>query len=242
MASVQTIERALRERFGSDETIITLADVLFFLKSHQNSCCAAGNQNKSQQQRVAQQNASPAPASRDQTQQNAPQELSNSIATKTQGPRSRQSSAKPSEKTSQGSQSTQSLTKPTQIATPLLQGTQSPTNKEKAPSTQEKTRKQKPSYADIAKKAPEKAPQQPKKPRKAPTLPASVKLAPKAPKPLKIGLREPIRNTPKELIALIQERAVNGERLTSLIKAFRLLSPKSLLIYPTTEAAREELS
>jgi len=49
MTPVQTIERALRERFGSDETIITLADVLSFLKSHQNSCYAAGNQNKSQQ-------------------------------------------------------------------------------------------------------------------------------------------------------------------------------------------------
>jgi len=239
MALVQTIERALRERFGSDETIITLADVLSVLKSHQNSCCAAGNQNKSQQQRAAQQNASPTPVSRDRTQQNASQELPNSVATKTQGLRSRQSSAKPSGKSSQG---TQSPIKPTQIAIPLSQGTQSPSNKEKTPPTEEQALKQKPSYADIAKKAPEKAPQQPKKPRKASTLPESVKLAPKTPKPIKISLREHIRKTPKELIALIQERAVNGERLTGLIKAFRLLSPKSLLVYPTTEAAREELS
>ena len=35
---------------------------------------------------------------------------------------------------------------------------------------------------------------------------------------------------------------MNGERLIGLIKAFRLLSPKSLLVYPTTETAREELS
>ena len=69
-----------------------------------------------------------------------------------------------------------------------------------------------------------------------------MKLAPKPPKPLKIGLREPIQKTPKELIALIQERAINGDRLIGLIKAFRLLSPKSLLVYPTTEAASEELS
>ena len=69
-----------------------------------------------------------------------------------------------------------------------------------------------------------------------------MKSAPKTPKPLKIGLREPIKKTPRELIALIQERAVNGDRLIGLIKAFRLLSPKSLLVYPTTEAAREKLS
>jgi hypothetical protein len=69
-----------------------------------------------------------------------------------------------------------------------------------------------------------------------------VKLAPKAPKPLKIVLREPIKNTPSELILQIKERAVNGERLTGLIKAFRILTPKSLLVYATTEAAREELS
>ena len=102
--------------------------------------------------------------------------------------------------------------------------------------------KQKPSYADIAKKALEKAPQQPKKPKKAPTLPESAKLAPKALKPLKIGLREPIKDLPSELILKIKERAVNGERLARLIKAFRVLTPKSLLVYPITEAAGEELS
>ena len=69
-----------------------------------------------------------------------------------------------------------------------------------------------------------------------------MKLASKALKPLKIVLREPIKNTPNELILQIKERAVNGERLTSLIKAFRILTPKTLLVYATTEAAREELS
>ena len=69
-----------------------------------------------------------------------------------------------------------------------------------------------------------------------------MKLAPKAPKPLKIVLREPIKHTPNELILQIKDRAVNGERLTSLIKAFRILTPKSLLVYPTAETASEELT
>ena len=69
-----------------------------------------------------------------------------------------------------------------------------------------------------------------------------MKSAPKTLKPLKIGLREPIKKTLRELIALIQERAVNGDRLIGLIKAFRLLSPKSLLVYSTTKAAKEKLS
>ena len=69
-----------------------------------------------------------------------------------------------------------------------------------------------------------------------------MKLAPKALKPLKVGLREPIKDLPSELILKIKERAVNGDRLASLIKAFRILAPKSLLVYSTTEAAREELS
>ena len=55
-------------------------------------------------------------------------------------------------------------------------------------------------------------------------------------------LREPIKDLPSELILKIKERAVNGDRLTSLIKAFRILTPKSLLVYATTEAAREELT
>src|SRR5258705_2057396 len=128
MASTQNIERALRERFGSEETIITLADVLSFLKSHPNSYCAAGNQNKQQQEHGAQQNAPSTTITRDQTRQNAPQGLHKSIAAKTQGPRSCQGSAKPFEKASQDIQATQSPTKPSGTATPPPQGTQGPTN------------------------------------------------------------------------------------------------------------------
>ena len=141
----------------------------------------------------------------------------------------------------QGSQSTAKPPKATQPQgqSQATQATQNQNRATQATQNQSQKPKQRPSYADIAKKAPEKAPQQLKK---TPTLPESVKQAPRALKPLKIGLREPIRNTPKEFIAFIQERAVNGERLIGLIKAFRLLSPKTLLVYPTTEAAREELS
>ena len=73
-------------------------------------------------------------------------------------------------------------------------------------------------------------------------LPESIKLAPRALKPLKIGLREPIKDTPSELILKIKDRAVNGERLVSLIRAFRALTLRTLLVYITTEAAKEELS
>ena len=69
-----------------------------------------------------------------------------------------------------------------------------------------------------------------------------MKLAPKAPKALKIVLRELIKDLPSELILKIKERAINRDRLASLIKAFRILAPKSLLVYSITEAAREELS
>ena len=58
---------------------------------------------------------------------------------------------------------------------------------------------------------------------------------------MKISLREPIRKTSSELIDLIKDRAINGERLANLIKAFRVLLVKSLLIYPTIEAVKEEL-
>ena len=68
-----------------------------------------------------------------------------------------------------------------------------------------------------------------------------MKLALKALKPLKIVLQKPIKDLPSELILKIKERAVNGDRLTSLIRTFRILTSKSLLVYPTTEAAREEL-
>ena len=59
MASAQNIERALREKFGSEETIITLAEILSFLKIHQNSCCVAGNPKIQQPMRGTQQNTPP---------------------------------------------------------------------------------------------------------------------------------------------------------------------------------------
>ena len=68
-----------------------------------------------------------------------------------------------------------------------------------------------------------------------------MKLAPKAPKPVKISLREPIRKTPSELIDLIKDRAINGGRLAGLIKVFRVLLVKSLLVYSTLEAVKKEL-
>ena len=94
MASTQDIERALRERFGSEETIITLADILLFLKSHQNSHCAAGNPKTQQPARGTQQNAPPSQGqTRDQTRNGrVTQATNNSAAAKTQGS---QNNAKP---------------------------------------------------------------------------------------------------------------------------------------------------
>ena len=60
MASAQNIERALREKFGSEETIVTLAEILAVLKTHQSPHGAAGNQKKQQGIHGTQQNASPA--------------------------------------------------------------------------------------------------------------------------------------------------------------------------------------
>ena len=59
---------------------------------------------------------------------------------------------------------------------------------------------------------------------------------------MKVSLRESIKDLLNELILKIKDRAVNEDRLTSLIKAFRILSFKALLIYFITKAAREELS
>ena len=42
MASTQNIARALREKFGSEETIVKLSEILAFLDSHQNHNDAVG--------------------------------------------------------------------------------------------------------------------------------------------------------------------------------------------------------
>jgi len=220
MASTQTIERALRERFGSEETIVTLAEILFFLKSHQNSHYAAVEQKNQQTAHGAQQNTTPS-----QGQSRA--------STRTRKERAAQ-------ETRNNNAATSAATQPQQQPQP--QDTQGPQNQGNLPEIQTPEPKRQPSYAEIAQKASEQTPQQPRKPKKARTLPESVKLAPKALKPLKIVLREPIKDLPNELILKIKDRAVNGDRLASLIKAFRILTPTSLLVYATTEAAREELS
>ena len=166
------------------------------------------------------------------------QEPHNNTAAKTQGT---QSTAKPPKATKpQGPRST---AKPPEATKPQGSPSQSQVPETQPQELQEPLKQ--PSYTEIAKRAlgrPILTPGKPSKPkRKAQALPESVKLAPKTPKPVKIGLREPIRKTPSELIDLIKDRAINGERLTGLIKAFRVLSAKTLLVYSTTEAAKEEL-
>ena len=59
---------------------------------------------------------------------------------------------------------------------------------------------------------------------------------------MKIALGELIKDFLSQLIEKIKERAVNRDRLASLIKVFRILALKSLPIYSTTEVAREKLS
>src|SRR5262249_3802840 len=132
MASVQAIERALRERFGPEETILTLAEILSFLQTHQNSHCAAGNPKEQRTQHSTQQNAPSATISRDQSQQNASQRP----AAKTKGPQNTRSLAKPSGSVKQLSQDPRDPTRPSEIAIPLSQGAQSPKNKEKTPRMQ----------------------------------------------------------------------------------------------------------
>jgi hypothetical protein len=73
-------------------------------------------------------------------------------------------------------------------------------------------------------------------------LPKSVKLTPKMLKPIKIWLQKPLEDTLSNLISHIRERAVNGAKLAGLIKAFKVLISRSLLVYPITETAKEELS
>jgi len=224
MASTQTIERALRERFGSEETIITLAEILSFLKSHQNSHCVAVEQKNQQTAHGAQQNTTP---SQGESRARA---------------RTRTRQERATQETRNNNAATPIATQPQSQPQLQPQDTQGPRKQGNPPEIQATEPKRQPSYAEIAQKTPEQAAQQPKKLRKARTLPESVKLAPKALKPLKIALREPIKDLPSELILKIKDRAVNGDRLASLIRAFRILTPTTLLVYATTEAAREELS
>ena len=67
MAPTQDIERALRERFGSEEAIVTLAEILSFLKSHQKQQAKAGNQKQKPNYGGTQQNATPEAQPRETT-------------------------------------------------------------------------------------------------------------------------------------------------------------------------------
>ena len=218
MAS-QGLIQALRAKFGSEDTPVRLSELLTFLETLQNTKApakTAKNRNQSSQSSQRDAHATVARAN------NPPARRSSATETHTT---STSASANPSSSPSPSPNPTSSSSSATAI----------PTSSDKASPPP-----QRPSYADIAKATPEKAPQ-PRKPRKAPALPESVKLAPKVLSPLKIALRKPIKDLPSELILKIKDRAVNGERLVSLIKAFRILTPKSLLVYTTTEAAKEEL-
>lgn len=212
MASQRLIQ-ALRAKFGSEDTSVRLSELLIFLETLQNT--------------------------------NAPVKTAK---TKNQSPQSSQSSQRDAHAHVTRANNTPARPSSTTATHPTSASTSANHSPSPSPTTAISTSPdeiprppQRPSYADIAKSTPEKAPQ-PRKPRKALALPESVKLAPKTPSPLKIALREPIKDLPCELILKIKDRAVNGERLASLIKAFRILTPKSLLVYTATEAAREELS
>ena len=236
MAPAQDFARALRERFGPEETIITLAEVLSFLETHQKQPTRVEKQKQQQGQHGAPQNASPREKGSHDRQRNAPRPTPRSQDQARDAPRSTE------EVTWQAGPPTQQRPMEGQLAQQQpIEGHTDQTNT----STERQQGQKLPSYADIARKASKKPIEKPlqkaNSKRKAPTLPESVKLAPKAPRPIKINLREPTIKTPKELIGLIKERAVNGERLATSIKAFRALSPKYLLVYPTTEAAKEEL-
>ena len=188
MASTQNIERALREKFGSEETIVTLAEVLAFLKLHQNSHCAAGNPKNQKPTRGTQQNAPPSQGqAREQTRKErvTPQtSQSAQSSAKTQGS---QSSAK--------TQSSQSSAKPPEAVEP--QG--SP----KAPVTQPQRLSKQPSYAEIVKKA---SGNQAKNTQKPKALPKSLQNSLKPPPAIKITLREPLGETLVDLMNRIKSQ------------------------------------
>ena len=67
MASPQDFARALRERFDLEETIVTLAEILSFLNSHQKQPAKAGKQKQKQHNYGTQQNATPETRLREET-------------------------------------------------------------------------------------------------------------------------------------------------------------------------------
>jgi ribosomal protein S15P/S13E len=88
------------------------------------------------------------------------------------------------------------------------------------------------SYADIARKALKNSP--------TPiALPKSLQNTPKPPTTIKITLRNPLKETPKDLIDKI--RTQEGDLVAMLIKAIRPLTSRHILIYPKDEKSRETL-
>ena len=69
MAPTQSIADALRERFGSEKTIITLAEILSFLESHQKQQTKAEKQKQQETNRGTQQNASSKAQAREETRE-----------------------------------------------------------------------------------------------------------------------------------------------------------------------------
>jgi hypothetical protein len=96
----------------------------------------------------------------------------------------------------------------------------------------QQTERKRPSYAEMAKK---------KGASKAPYVPQSVKDARKKPKPIKISLGKPLEETPGELIAKIRERAINAERIISLIRAIKPITRRQALILTNADYERAEL-
>lgn len=92
------------------------------------------------------------------------------------------------------------------------------------------------SYADIARKGQQTTTKT--RPREAET-PKSLQNTLKPPKAIKITLRNPLKETPKDLIGKI--KAGEGDSTAALLKALRPLSKRSLLAYPRDEKARETL-
>ena len=152
MASTQNIERALRERFGSEETIITLVEILSFLKSHQNSHYVARNPKIQQPMNGIQQNAPPTQGqARDQTRE----------VRETQQTRKGRATQEPRHKAAAKTQGSQSTAKPPETIEP-----HGPQSQSKGPETQPQGPQKQPSYAEIAKRASERPKSTSEKPSK----------------------------------------------------------------------------
>src|SRR5665213_837923 len=117
------------------------------------------------------------------------------------------------------------------------QTTHTPAQERQTQNTQATTpsgQKKGPSYADAARKAARKTPAALPK-----TLPKSLQNSPKPPTTIRITLRNPLKETPMDLISKI--RSQEGDAVATLIKAIRPLTKRQALIYPKDEKSRETL-